>query len=271
MIMDINSVNYSIHFLTQFDEKKPTLLCLHGFTGTSHTFSCLENLSLNHNIIAIDLIGHGLTSVFVHPYRYTAKSQVADLDKIITNLKLESVDLLGYSMGGRLALLYATMYPNKVNRLILESSSPGLAEDQARKKRRQSDNRLACLLLDSGIHNFVDYWESVPLFSTQKTMPKHLQEKVRQERLSQHPIGLAMSLRYFGTGSQPSLWDKLTADYPFETYFLAGSYDEKFVSLAYQMAEFMTKSNVTIINKSGHCIHLEKPNEFIKVIEDVLM
>ncbi|MGX6970098.1 2-succinyl-6-hydroxy-2,4-cyclohexadiene-1-carboxylate synthase [Vagococcus bubulae] len=271
MLMDVKGVTYSIHYLTEFTPSRPTLVCLHGFTGTSATFDCLNEARLSHNLIAIDLIGHGDTSVFVHPYRYTTASQLSDLDWIISALNLEKIDLLGYSMGGRLALSYAVKHPTKINQLILESSSPGLSGYDERKKRRMSDNRLACLLTDKGIHHFVDFWENIPLFATQKKLSTSTQETIRNERLSQNPYGLAMSLRYFGTGIQPPLWDKLSLLNGVPVALLVGEYDKKFVSLANQMVEKISRGHVITFSKSGHCIHLEKPNEFAETIRDILI
>ncbi|APB30692.1 2-succinyl-6-hydroxy-2,4-cyclohexadiene-1-carboxylate synthase [Vagococcus teuberi] len=269
MLISVRGVDYYINYVTEFDCMKPTLVCLHGFTGTSQTFHFLHDIK-THNVIAIDLIGHGKTSVFVHPYRYTSEQQVKDLEEIRDRLNLDKIDLLGYSMGGRLALAYAFEYPTRVNSLILESSSPGLDDIDSRKIRRQSDNRLACLLLDKGIGKFVDYWETILLFDTQKTLSQIVRETIRQERLSQQAIGLAMSLHYFGTGTQPSLWGKLEKEYPFHPYFLVGQKDVKFVSLAKQMNQLMTESTVIEFEDSGHCIHVEKPAAFLATVTQLL-
>lgn len=271
MLIAINGVDYNVDFLTNFDENKPTLVCLHGFTGTANTFSFLQQSIFSHNVLVIDLIGHGQTSSYVHPYRYTNDSQISDLDTIFSKLKLETIDLLGYSMGGRLALAYALSYPHKINKLILESASPGLSNKEDREKRRQSDNRLVSLLLNQGIERFVNYWESIPLFLTQKQLPITIQKKVRQERLSQEAFGLAMSLRYFGTGIQPSLWDKLDKTYPFDTYLMVGEDDKKFVTLADKMNNSMKQSTVITLEGSGHCVHLEKPTEFVEVLTKLLI
>ena len=270
MKLDVNGVSYHIEELTAFDLTRPTLICLHGFTGTAKTFSFLQEASLNHNIIAIDVIGHGQTSVYVHPYRYTAESQIKDLACITSQLGIETFDLLGYSMGGRLALSYALAYPEKINHLILESSSPGLEYLTERQKRQISDRRLVCRLIEEGIVSFVDFWQDIPLFATQKKMPLEKQHSVRQERLSQKEFGLAMSLLYFGTGIQPSLWQSISEDTPFQTSLLVGELDGKFVGLANEMTQKMSDSDLFLFKESGHCIHLEKPDEFVEVIENIL-
>ena len=59
-------------------------------------------------------------------------SAARDIDWILEKAGIEKANILGYSMGGRLALTFALTYPNKVGKLILESASPGLEEEDQR-------------------------------------------------------------------------------------------------------------------------------------------
>jgi 2-succinyl-6-hydroxy-2,4-cyclohexadiene-1-carboxylate synthase len=114
--------------------------------------------------------------------------------------------LIGYSMGGRLALSVAMIHPERVSGLVLESSSPGLDSPEERKMRREQDSRLSRRILEEGIESFVDYWEGIPLFASQLSMDPSKRKKVREERLNNNPVGLRGSLIGMGTGSQPSWW-----------------------------------------------------------------
>ena len=103
------------------------LVLLHGFTGDSTTWnSFVKQWSHSRKCICIDIIGHGKTDSPENSNRYKIQSVVQDINSIIENLKLDVVDVLGYSMGGRLALSFAMEFPEKVRKLVLESSSPGL-------------------------------------------------------------------------------------------------------------------------------------------------
>ena len=60
------------------------------------------------------------------------EEQIEDLETLFEQLSVDSFYLVGYSMGGRIALAYTIRYPERVRALILESSSPGLADEQDR-------------------------------------------------------------------------------------------------------------------------------------------
>src|SRR5699024_1507643 len=89
-----------------------------------------------------------------------------DLKEIFTQLGLTSINLLGYSMGGRTALSFAMFYPEMIQSLILESSSPGLKNATDRVKRMKHDEKLASRIERKGVEAFVDFWEDIPLFHT---------------------------------------------------------------------------------------------------------
>src|SRR5207253_3632168 len=115
--------------------------------------------------------------------------------------------LLGYSMGGRIALY--TAFSSFFRALILESASPGLADPGEREQRRLSDETLAASIERDGVPAFIERWENLPLFASQKTLPLDCREKLHQQRLQNSATGLAQSLRGVGTGVQQSLYAQL--------------------------------------------------------------
>src|SRR5699024_9952333 len=108
-----------------------------------------------------------------------------DLNELLIYLGLKHIHLLGYSMGGRAALSFAMYYPEKIISLILESASPGLETEDARIERQQADESLAVKIEQDGIKAFVDFWENISLFVSQKNLPAIKKQKIRDERLSQ--------------------------------------------------------------------------------------
>src|SRR5699024_2774492 len=160
----------------------------HGFTGTKQTWSSFfSELAEHFRVIAIDMPGHGNTTTDA---QITMEVFCDNLLKLLEAENCQKVHLLGYSMGGRSALSFAMMYDHMVQTLILESASPGLKTEKERNLRQSRDNQLAEKLLSSGIKDFVDKWEQVPLFASQKSLSKLVQQKIRHERLSQNPVGL---------------------------------------------------------------------------------
>ena len=88
------------------------LVLLHGFTGSGANWAAqVEAFATDFRVVTIDLLGHGQTESPSDPTRYAIEPAAADLIAIFDALELERVNLLGYSMGGRLALYTALSYP----------------------------------------------------------------------------------------------------------------------------------------------------------------
>ena len=193
--------------------------------------------------------------------------QVEDLEELFTALSLDQFILVGYSMGGRVALAYTVQSSDRVSSLILESSSPGLKTEEERIERKAADSRLAERILTDGLPAFIDFWENIPLFASQKTLSEEKQLAVRNERLSQSEIGLANSLRGIGTGSQPSYWESLeTINLP--VLLITGELDTKFVNISREMQRNFPNVRHETIKHAGHAIHVEKPAIFATMIEE---
>ncbi|PWA08040.1 2-succinyl-6-hydroxy-2,4-cyclohexadiene-1-carboxylate synthase [Pueribacillus theae] len=266
MFYQVNNLNLHV----EMEGSGSPLLLLHGFTGSSHTWKpFIPFLSKKHTVIAIDMIGHGKSDAPHDPARYTLEKAADDTIALLDKMNIQTIHLLGYSMGGRLALMIACRYPDRISSLILESSSPGLKTEKERKARRSSDEKLAAFIEEKGITAFVDYWENIPLFQTQKRVTLEEREKVRANRLQNRVHGLANSLRGMGTGRQPSLWSCLPA-LNMPCLLLAGELDAKYVKIAKEMDKLLPRSNVTIFRDAGHTVHLEKSRPFVKTVAEFL-
>lgn len=244
------------------------VILLHGFTGSMATWSPIVPTLADHfQVITIDLPGHGKTIVSAGK---TMLDCCADLKSIFEQLGLGKIHLLGYSMGGRTALSFAMTYPDLVQSLILESASPGLAQEKDRADRIKNDEKLAGRITTGGVESFVDFWEDLPLFESQKNLPKALKQSIREERLSQRADGLAMSLTYMGSGSQPSWWDKLgTLNVP--VLLVVGEWDSKFIKLNKAMQNLLPQSVFVTVQETGHAIHVEQSNFFGKIVSESIL
>jgi 2-succinyl-6-hydroxy-2,4-cyclohexadiene-1-carboxylate synthase len=238
------------------------LLLLHGFTGSSQNWEpLLPYLTPHREVVAVDLLGHGRTPAPPRANRYSVELIAADIIDLLDQLAIEQTDLLGYSMGGRLALYLAVQAPQRVRSLILESASPGLKSKDEQLARRQQDNALAERIEKEGLEAFVDYWESLPLWASQSGLPAETRETLRQQRLQNDPMGLAYSLRGLGTGAQASQWGRLHR-LPMPVLLLAGELDEKFVAINQEMAALIPGAQLEIVPGAGHAIHLERPSHY---------
>lgn len=244
----------------------PPLLLLHGFTGSAATWRPLaERLAPLRRTIAVDLIGHGLSDAPADPARYSMEHCLADLLALLDALGLARAAVLGYSLGGRVALQLAAAAPERVSALVLESASPGLASATERAARAAADDALATAIERDGLAAFVAGWEQLPLWASQAALPAELRARLRAQRLANRRHGLANSLRGMGTGRQASLWDRLPA-LATPTLLLAGALDEKYTAIAQAMAAALPCAQLAIIAHAGHAIHLERFDVFTQQV-----
>ncbi|KGP72037.1 2-succinyl-6-hydroxy-2,4-cyclohexadiene-1-carboxylate synthase [Pontibacillus yanchengensis] len=263
MYITINDTHY---WIEQHGEGPPILL-LHGFTGTHHTWGHFVNdWKDQFKIITIDLPGHGKTKSSTE---FTMESVCKDMDDILLQLELENLYVLGYSMGGRTALSYAMIYPERVKGLILESASPGLETAHEQLTRQTKDESLATEIEQYGVEAFVNHWQELPMFASQQGLSEEVKETIRNERLSHTSEGLAASLRGMGTGIQPSWWDKLST-FTGDVLLLSGELDEKFTTIAENMEKAFQKAHHVKVSNTGHAIHVEQPKFFGKIVTEFI-
>lgn len=262
-IITLNNVPYAIHHMGMGDP----MLILHGFTGSGRAFiQRLSPLSDDYQLIAPDLLGHGQTASPADSTRYDMPHAITDLWALLDYWHIDRCRLLGYSMGGRLALGFALTHPERVSALILESSSAGLASASERTARIYSDEALAERIMARGIQAFVDEWEQLPLWASQAP---HIRQALRLQRLNNHPIGLANSLRGMGTGAQAYVGARLSS-LTMPVLYLTGALDDKFTSIASQMTRHTPQGTHVIIAGAGHAVHLEAPEGYIHAIRTFL-
>ncbi len=248
----------------------PPLLLLHGFSGDSATWRDLAPaMPQDFRVCRLDILGHGESDKPAAAESYRMSAIAADIIDLLDQLKIERAHLLGYSMGGRLALYLTLHYPARFSSLVLESASPGLADAAEREQRRLRDEALANKIETRGIEWFVEYWERLPLWASQANLPAGILAGQRRQRLRNDPRGLANSLRGLGAGAQPSLWRDLpTLTAP--TLLVAGDLDAKFRRINGAMAQKMPNASLAILPAAGHNSHLENPAAFTRALRSFL-
>ncbi len=269
ILVEVNGVRLGVELRGEARENNTALVMLHGFTGSAAGWgSHLDTLAAyGLRIIAMDLPGHGQSDAPGDPYRYAIEYCQQDILAALQELGVSQGEavLLGYSMGGRIALY--TAFSGFFRGLILESASPGLEDPAEREQRRISDEALAASIERDGVPAFIDRWEKLPLFASQNALPFERKEELRRQRLSNRAIGLAQSLRGVGTGVQTSLYARLpTLHIP--VLLIAGELDTKFTSIAQRMAQALPQSQLRIVPGAGHMIHLEQPEKFDSLVGD---
>lgn len=242
------------------------LLLLHGFTGSSAEWAeLIPALVPLRTVIAVDLIGHGRSPAPADLARYRMARCVADLLALLDALGHARVEVLGYSMGGRVALQLAVAAPARVRGLILESASPGIADAAERAARATADEALAARIEQEGLAWFVDHWASIPLFTSQAALPAEARAALRARRLRATATGYANSLRGMGAGRQTSLWPALP-HLALPTLIISGEHDAKYVAIGARMAAAMPAARHVVVPGAGHTVHLEQPRAFRELV-----
>lgn len=244
-----------------------SLVAVHGFTGSHAAWAHLQPRWAPHcRVLAVDLPGHGESALNSGT---TFASSVASLLELVEASGFGGANLLGYSLGARVALAAATQAPERFSRLILESGSPGLTRRKARLRRRREDEALARSIESGGLQEFVRRWEALPLFQSLSALPETLREGLRARRLAGSVEGLAGSLRVLGVGSQRNLWPLLPA-LRLPTLLLTGARDEKFTEIAKRMAAELPSAWRKTFPGVGHAPHLEVPEEYAAEVLEFL-
>lgn len=244
-----------------------TVLLMHGFLLDMNSMEIIAaHLEGHFNILNVDLPGFGKTP---STGEYTMDDISDSLAALVSSLGLGPVHILGYSMGGRVAVSFMVNHPDMVLSAVLESSSPGINDLTERQKRFQMDRDRA-KKISSDYVSFINEWEQLGLFSTQNSIDEKLQHSQRKNRLAQHPEGAADSLTKYGTGIQKSYWDSLTfVSTP--VLLVVGEKDEKFVSINRKMKELLKNAQFEIISDTGHNIHMEAADKFGIIILEFLI
>jgi 2-succinyl-6-hydroxy-2,4-cyclohexadiene-1-carboxylate synthase len=178
----------------------------------------------------------------------------------------EGAVLVGYSLGGRLALRAVVRDPARYGGLVTVGATAGIDEPSLRSARAEADDRLAAWMEAAPIEDIVSVWERQPLFADQSDA---LIEEQREGRLSHDPAGLAMLLRTAGQGVLEPVWHELlTLDLP--VLAIAGARDEGYVAAAERIADIAPRGQAAIVEEAGHAPQLQRPEEVADLIAGFL-
>lgn len=269
MKIKINKINFNIipDNLKISKEAIPVVF-LHGFTGSAEDWIFIfDKLPHKFSPLAIDLIGHGMTDSPEDPNYYSCSAIINQLDAIFSFLNIYRLILCGYSMGGRAALSYCLHFPQKIIAAIFESTTAGIEDYSLKKERVISDFILAEKIKNDGVKNFIDEWMTNPLFESLKKIPSY--NTIKNKKYKNNAIGLANSLTGFSAGLMPNYWEKLN-QLSFPVLLISGSIDEKYTLLAKKMKTKFLYAEHKLAENSGHNVHLEKPDVFVKFVNDFL-
>lgn len=238
---------------------RETLVLLHGFAGTRHTWDLLAARMGPEGYLplALDLPGHGEAADAEAPITFAGC-----VGHVLARCP-ERFALAGYSLGGRIALQVALAAPERVSRLVLVSTTAGITAAAERAKRRSADHGLADELERIPFESFIERWRAQPLFADD---PPDVSALAAAEHRRNRPRALAAALRGIGTGEMEPVWDRLS-DLHMPALVVVGARDEKFRVLGARLAASLPDARLLTV-AGGHVLPLENPAALAAAIEE---
>jgi 2-succinyl-6-hydroxy-2,4-cyclohexadiene-1-carboxylate synthase len=233
------------------------IILLHGFGGTHRAWDGVVALldRERYRPAAFDLPGHGEAADVPRPITFAGC-----VDYVLARSP-ERFTLCGYSLGGRVALHIALAAPERMRRLVMVSSSPGMEGSSARAERRRADRAFAHQLEHGPYEEFIESWRSQPLFAGE---PPEVGARAREDQLRNRPDAMATVLRSLSPGDAAPLWDRL-AEITMPVVVLVGERDDKYQALGRRMAKRLPHGELLIV-PGGHGLPLENPGAVAGVL-----
>ena len=197
-----------------------------------------------------DRLGQRYSSVLLDHREHTYEGRLDEIAEAG-----EGAALVGYSLGGRLALHAALREPDRYRALVTVGASAGIEDVAERTARLQADEKLAAWMEIASIADIVTIWERQPLFADQADA---LIAEQRPGRLAQDSAALASVLRTAGQGTLEPVWRELhRLELP--VLALAGARDERYSAAAQRLADAVPDGRAAIVPDAGHAPQLQQP------------
>jgi 2-succinyl-6-hydroxy-2,4-cyclohexadiene-1-carboxylate synthase len=239
------------------------VVLLHGFTGSAQAMAGLAGgLGDTHRALSLDLVGHGRSAAPRDAAAYSMAACVGQLAAVFDELELHAAHLIGYSMGGRVALAFGVAHPTRMASALLVGASAGIRDPQQRADRVRDDEALADRIEREGVETFVDFWVSQPFLVDPRRLGTRGVAEARKMRLANSAHGLASSLRGMGSGAQPPMHEGL-ARINAPICLAVGEEDLKFRALAVEMSRALPNARIEIVPEAGHSAHTDNPVAFL--------
>jgi 2-succinyl-6-hydroxy-2,4-cyclohexadiene-1-carboxylate synthase len=258
---------------------------MHGFLGSSRDWlKIISDLSSDYYCLAVDLPGHGKSvipsvklpryceersdeAISINYSELNLHNAAFGLNAFLKQFDLISPVLIGYSMGGRIALHMLKLDEIYWHGAVLESTSPGIENLADRAIRLKQDFALATRLEEDDFNQFLEEWYQQPLFSGFVKVPDFKQILIHRQK--NNPGQIAAALKAFSTGTQKSFWHKLKK-FEIPIMLISGSNDEKYCNITKRISASSPIIKTRIIQGSGHVVHAEKLQKFSMILSKFL-
>lgn len=230
---------------------------VHGFLGSPADWAdVLARLSPGIACDCVPLVELGCESVDDAARALAARLEQAPCDVLV-----------GYSMGGRIALELAATRPELAPRLVLLGASLGLDDENERARRAAEDDARAAEILRDGLDAFVERWYRLAIFAP---FTRHASFSAARLRRAQGEAAFwARCVAACSPARGTPRWSAVPAFAP-RTTFVAGALDERYAAYAARAKALAPALRVEIVAGAGHALPLEAPEACARIIESVL-
>ena len=242
--------------------QSPWVVWIHGFLGSSVDFlPHASRLAGDFRSLLVDLPGHG-GSIAVRPRSVEDAAEL--VARTIAARGIDRAHLVGYSLGGRVALRVAAAHQPIVKTLVVESASPGIVGSAARAVRVESDRVRSERLTEEGRSAFLDSWYRQTVFKS-LARDEARRSGLAESRNVVDETTTALALVAFSPGTQVPLWRKLPA-IRLPVLYVAGELDEKYVAVGRRVVSLMPTASLAVVPDAGHVVHFEAPDAYFDTV-----
>ena len=247
--------------------KNPTVVFLHGFLGHSTDWDdIVKPLQTDFHCVLIDLPGHGKSTHIESDIDDAFKQWHQLISECLDCLNVDEFHLVGYSLGGRVALDYArTQTTRRILSLVLESSHIGLKDIKAKKNRFENDLSWASKFKVEPMGEVLFQWYRQPVFQDLSDVKKR---GLISEKIHNVGINVANALLATSLSKQEYAFDFLEGT-ALPILYLYGENDIKFKTLS-KLFEKIKNIKVHSFSGVGHNIHHEKPLQYTQLIHNFI-
>lgn len=273
----------------------PPVVLLHGFMQSSTSWdSIARSLTNRFCVYVLDFIGHGLTEKSKKAARYTYEDMAASVDYFLREVvcaqekrgrekrvhtrrdltnrsqtkhtQIKRAHVIGYSMGGRIALRLLQTSSDLLASVVLESCNLGCATQAERTEAAQRNQDWVDRIQHDGMEAFVNYWETLPMFATQKELG--WDKLLHVSRAANNPTSMVLCLQ--GSGKQAMPLTEVTLEAVraqrkkgLSMLYIYGDKDAKSAAVA---ATLESEGVLVSAIPAGHNVHLEAPMLYLKEV-----
>lgn len=240
--------------------RQPWLVCLHGLLGSGEDWLPVLPFCRDWPVLLVDLPGHGAS-------RTISATDFADVSRLLSEtLREQGITrywLLGYSLGGRIAMYHACNGQHDgMLGLLVEGGHPGLATPDLRTARIHHDARWAQRFRHEPLPEVLQDWYQQAVFADVDSVQR---EQLIARRSANHGASVAAMLEATSLGRQPFLADRLRhLSMPF--MYLCGASDMKFQTLATQYGLPLLS-----VAQAGHNAHQANPTAYAERVSAFLL